>query len=40
GKDRGVGLAIVKKILSTYPNVRLNTSNQNGLFTQHLEVQE
>lgn len=39
GKDRGVGLAIVKQILSNYPNAVLTTSNQNALFTQQLEVE-
>lgn len=38
GQERGLGLSIVKEILANYPNAHLKTSNQNGLFTQHLEV--
>lgn len=39
GKDRGVGLYNVMKILERYPHVSLNTSSQAYHFCQSLEIE-
>ncbi|MBP2898873.1 GHKL domain-containing protein [Escherichia coli] len=38
GKDRGLGLATVNKIVSRYPNVQLETLTDQNWFTQRLTV--
>lgn len=38
GKDRGIGLANVNKILEKYPSVLLNTQWKDNLFSQKLEI--
>ena len=38
GEGRGIGLANVRKILKSYPNVCLKTTSKNYVFTQILEI--
>lgn len=38
GEDRGIGLANVKEILQTYPNVTLNTRIEKQRFIQELQI--
>ncbi|TQR39687.1 GHKL domain-containing protein [Lysinibacillus sphaericus] len=38
GEDRGIGLANVKEILQTYPNVTLNTRIEKQHFIQELQI--
>ncbi|MBZ9621687.1 GHKL domain-containing protein [Clostridium sp. FP2] len=38
GKNRGLGLGIVKDIIENYPNILLNTEINNNLFKQELVV--
>ncbi|MFJ8235574.1 sensor histidine kinase [Ureibacillus sp. NPDC094379] len=38
GEKRGTGLSTVRSIVSTYPNVVLQTNVNNGLFTQIMEI--
>lgn len=38
GKERGIGLAVTKKIVKNYPNVVMNTRIENGWFVQELEI--
>jgi len=38
GENRGTGLSTVRSIVSTYPNVVLQTNVNNGLFTQIMEI--
>ncbi|MFY0518144.1 GHKL domain-containing protein [Lysinibacillus sp. UGB7] len=38
GEDRGIGLANVKEILQTYPNVTLNTRIEKQQFIQELQI--
>ena len=40
GKKHGKGLSTVKNIINNYQNVTLNTSLNNGLFTQVIEIRE
>ena len=35
---QGIGLSNARKIISSYDNALLETSMQNGRFTQHLEL--
>ncbi|MGE7023874.1 sensor histidine kinase [Solibacillus cecembensis] len=39
GANRGKGLSTVKSILNNYPNVTLNTTVENGLFTQIIIIE-
>ena len=39
GINRGKGLSIVKSILSSYPNVTLNTNVTKGVFTQIIVIE-
>ena len=39
GVGRGIGLANVRKILKSYPNVCLKTTSKNYVFTQILEIE-
>jgi len=39
GEGRGVGLANVRRILKSYPNVCLKTTSKNYVFTQILEIE-
>lgn len=39
GEGRGVGLANVRRILKSYPNVCLKTTSKNYIFTQILEIE-
>ncbi len=34
----GIGLSNAEKIIRTYDNVLLETTMQNGCFTQHMEL--
>ena len=38
GEGRGIGLANVRRILKSYPNVCLKTTSKNYVFTQILEI--
>ncbi|MCJ7839338.1 GHKL domain-containing protein [Lederbergia sp. NSJ-179] len=40
GKDHGLGLAIVRKILNRYPNITMNTRIENGFFIHEIEINE
>ena len=39
GEGRGIGLANVRRILKSYPNVCLKTTSKNYIFTQILEIE-
>ena len=39
GEGRGIGLANVRRILKSYPNVCLKTTSKNYVFTQILEIE-
>ena len=39
GEGRGIGLANVRRILKSYPNVCLKTTSKNHVFTQILEIE-
>ncbi|SDZ68257.1 two-component system, AgrA family, sensor histidine kinase AgrC [Evansella caseinilytica] len=38
GKDRGTGLATVRKIVNQYSNITMNTSSENGIFVHEIEI--
>ena len=38
-EGRGIGLANVRRILKSYPNVCLKTTSKNYVFTQILEIE-
>lgn len=39
GKNRGIGLTTVRKVLKTYPNITMNTRIEDGWFVQEMEIQ-
>lgn len=40
GKNRGLGLYTVKKIISKYPNCKINTFIDNNIFYQEISIKE